>query len=302
MPKYFVLGHDTLLGRTFVNRLCELGHIVSSCNSECSVIKVDDYDYVVHAGGPTMGISGNNKYPADLMVANLQSALRLVTSLPLKTKTLYLASSCCYPPMCDKCHEEDFGRLPLEPISSYYATAKIAAVKLCQAHRKQHNSKFICAVPTNVFGPQDDVRPESSHVIMGIMAKLHVAKKNNLERVMISGTGSPVRELMYAPDAVNACLFLLDNYDGHEVVNVASGVTLTIKQIVDQLAAVIGYNGRFIWDITKPDGAPYKALARDKLLCLGWKEKLTPMKEAFEKTYAWYSQFVESETDAGGVT
>ena len=302
MAKYFVLGHDTLMGRTFVNKLCDLGHSVVSCNSECTSIKRDNYDYAIHAGGPTMGIAGNNKYPADLMMANLRSVIGFITSLQPKTKMLYLASSCCYPPMSDKCREEDFGRLPLEPISSYYATAKIAAAKLCQAYRKQHGSRFICAVPTNVFGPQDDIRPESSHVVMGLMAKLHAAKKNNLEQVVMNGTGSPVRELMYAPDAVDACLLLLDNYDDYEVVNIASDTVLTIRQMVEQLAAVVGYRGQFTWDVTYPDGAPYKVLAKDKLVCLGWKEKLTPVKEAFEKTYAWYSKFVEDETTVGEAT
>ena len=285
--RFLIIGGSTLLGRRFKTRLTELGHDVTSCHSLYGNTG-GYFDFIVQCS-LNLGITGNEKYPADLMDNALHDVEELISGTPPNSKCLYLASSCCYPPRDEAVGEELFGLGPLESISSYYATAKIAAVKLLQAHVKQYKRKFICAVPTNTFGPEDDVG-QNNHVVAGIMSKIHEAKINDKNEVVLYGNGTPVRELMYADDVVDACLHLLFNYDSPEVINVASGDAVTIRCLAQMIAEVVGYEGKITWDTTKPNGAPYKALKYDKLKSLGWHNQITELREALGRTYAWFKE------------
>lgn len=303
--RIFVAGGQTLIGAALIERLRAVGfdHLVGLPLEEADLTNAEQVDrfiaeeepeVVFVAGGRSGGIHLNQTHPADLMRDNLLVAVNVLHSAWQHgvKKLLYLASSCTYPRVAPQpLREESLMTGPLEPTNNAYATAKLAGVKLCQAYRQQHGVNFIAAIPANVFGPHDDFDPESGHVIPALMRRLHEARLRDEPTVSVWGTGSPRREFLFSRDLADACLIVMKHYDQGEPINLGSGMELSIAETAQAIAEVVGYRGRIIFDASKPDGMPRKALDSSKLQALGW-QRASDFRASLKETYAWYLQHV----------
>jgi len=261
-------------------------------------VEVDDFfarnqpAYVFLIGGKTGGIKANQAYPASLMRDNLLVNCHVIDSTRRYhvQKLLYLASSCVYPKFSPQPMKVEYlttGKL--EPTNEAYAIAKLAGLFLCQAYRQQFGVPMIGAIPANVFGPGDNFNLEDSHVIGALMRRMHDAKLRGEKSVEIWGSGLPRREFIFSLDLARACLFLMDNYDGGEPVNIGIGYDWSIKEIAEMIREVVGYSGELRFDRTQPDGMPAKLLDSSFLEQLGW-QPCTPIHEALALTYEWFQQ------------
>ena len=247
-------------------------------------------EVVVLAAAKVGGILANDSYPAEFLYDNLaietnviQAAHRLGIA-----KLLLLGSSCIYPKLAEQpLREEALLTGPLEPTNEWYAIAKIAGVKLCQAYRRQHGADFISAMPTNLYGPHDNFDLESSHVLPALLRKIHEAEARGAGPVEIWGSGRPRREFLHVDDAADACVFLLKHYSGESHLNVGTGEDLTIAELAEAIARVVGYDGGFAYDSTKPDGTPRKQLDVGRLHALGWRHRIG-LEQGLASTYDWY--------------
>ena len=240
------------------------------------------------------GILANDTYPADFLYDNLMIEANIVHAAAERgvEKLLFLGSSCIYPKLASQPMDE--GQLLtglLEPTNEWYAIAKIAGIKLCQAYRKQHGCDFISAMPTNLYGPGDNFDLQTSHVIPALIHKVHDAKLESSPDVEIWGTGTPRREFLYVEDLADALVFLFKHYDGYEHINVGVGGDVTIRELAEMIKDIVGYNGNLVFDPAKPDGTPRKLMEVSRLSALGWKAK-TGLQDGLAKTYAWYLQQV----------
>ncbi len=203
-------------------------------------------------------------------------------------KLAFLGSSCIYPKHAPQpMKEEHLLTGPLEPTNEWYAVAKIAGLKMCAAYRRQYGSDFISVMPTNLYGPNDNYDPEKSHVLPALIRRFHEAKVKQLESVSCWGSGTPFREFLYADDLGRACVFLMENYSEENFINVGSGCEISIKQLTELVAKVIGYQGKINWDTTKPDGSPRKLMDSSRLFALGWKPTIA-MEEGIGLAYQDY--------------
>jgi len=251
-------------------------------------------DLVYLAAGKSGGIAANQVIPAELMLNNLLVASNVISSAHRHgtRKLLYLASSCTYPRDCPQPMREDALLTgPLEPTNEAYAVAKIAGLKLCQAYRQQHGAGFICGIVANSFGPGDDFDLERSHVIGALMRKMHRAKREGAPEVVVWGTGSPRRDFLFADDMGDACLHLMEHYDGLMPVNVTGGVDLSIAQLAELVMEAVGYEGRLVFDSSRPDGMPRKILDHRRLHDLGWRPRHS-LKSGLAATYRWFLENV----------
>ncbi|HRU04349.1 MAG TPA: GDP-L-fucose synthase [Candidatus Brocadiia bacterium] len=293
-----VFGADTLVGAAIVRELQRLGlspGLVPSAGlaqpgaAEAAFDRLRP-DYVFLAAGESGGIEANRARPADLMLDNIYACcnvIRAALARPLK-KLLYLASSCSYPRDCPQPMKEEYLFTgPLEPTNEAYATAKLAALVLCQACRAQHGSPFITAIPANPYGPGDDFDPQNAHVIPALIRRMDQAKRSRQPRVTIWGSGAPQREFIYAGDLASACLHVMDHYDSPQPINLGGGQTVSIAQLAAQIREVVDYPGELEFDRSKPDGMPVKALDAARLLALGWRPRVS-LRQGLEQTYAWY--------------
>lgn len=293
--RIFVAGSETLIGEALA-RLIRSEYPAALIDSKIDLMdkgKVDDLfrnqkpDYVIYAGGRSGGIAANVKYPADLMLNNLYSATNVINachSFGVK-KLLFLASSCSYPRLCPQpMSENQLLTGALEPTNESYAVAKIAGIKLCQAFRRQYGDDFIVGIPANSFGINDDFSPEDSHVIGALMRRAHEAKLKNDASLSVWGTGNAQREFLFADDIADACIFLLKNYSDAEPINLAGGTDISIGDLARLICDIVGYNGELVFDTTKPDGMPLKALNPVKLSGLGWLP-VSDFKNAIHLTY-----------------
>lgn len=251
-------------------------------------------EYVFMVAGKSGGILANQRYPAELMLDNLLATCHVVHSSYRHgaTKLLCLASSCSYPKHCPQ--PMRVGSLwtgPLEPTNQAYATAKLAGIGLCQAYRQQYGVNCIVAIPANVFGPGDDFSAEDSHVIPAMIRKMHEAKRLGSESIELWGTGTARREFLFVDDLADACLFLMDRYDGAEPINVGGGVGISIVELAALIKEVVGYRGSIAFDLSKPDGMPVKVLDSTRLGELGWRSKV-PLREALQVTYDYFLMHV----------
>ena len=297
--RIFVAGGTTLIGAALLRQLREQAftNLVGMPPAEpdfCSAAEVDDFfrrvrpDYVFYAAGRSGGIQTNQSFPADLMLDNLLAATHVIDAAHRHrvSKLLYLASSCCYPRHCPQPMRVDsLGTGLLEPTNDAYATAKIAGLKLCQAYARQHGAPFLCGIPANAFGIEDDFSPEGGHVIPALIARLHDAKVESRPAVTIWGTGAPRREFIFADDLADACLFVLREYaDTQTPINLGCGVDLSIRETAELIRHVVGYAGELKFDHTRPDGMPLKSLDSTPLARLGWQPR-TPIIMALTETY-----------------
>ena len=299
----YVAGHGGLVGSAVVRNLEKNGYadILVRSHRELDLRNPEDVrkffsetkpEAVVIAAAKVGGIQANSAYPVEFLLENLQIQNNLVaTSFEFGVKKLlFLGSSCIYPKLAAQPIVEDSLLTgPLEPSNEPYAIAKIAGIKLCQAYARQYGANFICAMPTNIYGPGDNFDLEKSHVLPALIRKVHEAKVKKRSEVTIWGTGTPRREFLHADDLADALRFLLENYDSPEIINVGYGEDVTIHDLVQIIARVIGLEIKIEFDTSKPDGTPRKLLDSSRLQALGWQPRI-PLQEGIQETYHWLLQ------------
>ncbi|KFN39673.1 GDP-L-fucose synthase [Smithella sp. F21] len=286
--KIYIAGHCGLVGAALLRCFIANGfnNLLIQTRAELDLTSRKDVryyftherpEYVVLAAAKVGGIAANMAEPVDFLVQNLeiQNNVLLACREFQVTKTMFLGSSCIYPREAPQPMSENFFmRGPVEPTNESYAVAKIAGIRLAQALRQQNGLNVICPMPCNVYGPGDHFEFERSHVVSALVRRFIEAKRSDLPRVTLWGTGNACRELLHVDDLADACLFLLKNYDKPEIINVGSGYDLTIRELAETISKIVGYNGNLEWDVTRPDGMPRKLLDVNRLSSLGWRHKI----------------------------
>ena len=247
-------------------------------------------DYVFLAAAKVGGIRANNLFPADFIYTNLMIQSNIISNSYIfdVKKLLFLGSSCIYPKFAPQpINESDLMTGELEPTNDAYALAKISGIKMCQAFNTQHKTNFISCMPTNLYGPNDNYDPLNSHVLPGLIRRIHEAKKSKFPNVVIWGDGSPLREFLYVEDLAEACVFLMNNYDDSEIINVGSEDEINIKDLATLVCKIVGYTGKLVFDTDMPNGTPRKKLNNSKINDLGWKAK-TELEKGIYLSYEDY--------------
>jgi GDP-L-fucose synthase len=299
--KIFVAGHRGMVGSAIVRKLTELGYtnIITASKKELNLLNqlsVQSFfsneipEYVFLCAAKVGGIKANNEMKGDFIYENLMIQSNIIKESQYfgVKKLLFLGSSCIYPKMSPQPIKEEYLLTgPLEPTNDAYAIAKIAGIKMCQSFNQQYGTNFISAMPTNLYGPNDNYDLNNSHVLPAMIRKFHEAKLEGKDKVEIWGTGTPMREFLYVDDLADACVYLMLNYNGSEVVNIGTGVDITIKDLALTIKEVVGFRGDIYFNTDMPDGTPRKLLDVSKLKDLGWEYKIA-LREGIEKTYKDY--------------
>lgn len=287
--KIFVAGRMGLVGSAIERVLKSNGYenIIGKPHTELNLTNqaaverffgMEQPEYVFLAAAIVGGIHANNTYPADFIYSNLEIQNNIIHSCYLYKvkKLLFLGSSCIYPKYANQPMSEDellAGKL--EPTNKPYAIAKIAGIVMCESYNRQYGTDFISAMPTNLYGPNDNYHPMNSHVLPALIRRFHEAKLENRGQVVIWGSGSPLREFLYSDDLADACLFLMQNHSGNEIVNIGSGEEVSIRDLAHKVGQAVGYRGEIIFDTSKPDGTQRKFLDVSRLLRMGWKPRVS---------------------------
>lgn len=303
--RIYVAGHGGLVGSAIVRRLAnENCTILTASRDELdlrdqSAVRTwftsNRPDAVFLAAGKVGGILANDNFPADFLYDNLMIEANIIEAAHRTDieKLLFLGSSCIYPKFADQPIAEDSLLTgPLEPTNEWYAVAKIAGIKLCQAYRRQHGRDFISVMPTNLYGPGDNFDLNSSHVLPALIRKVHDAKLRGSAHVEIWGTGTPRREFLHVDDLADACVFLMKTYSEHEHINIGSGEDVTILELVGLVNRAVGFEGDIVHDRTKPDGTPRKLMSAARLRALGWAPSVS-LPAGVASTYRWFLENVE---------
>ena len=299
--KIFVAGHKGLVGSAIVRELNKKGYknILTCTRQELdlqdslavkSFFEKEKPEYVFLAAAKVGGIVANSEFPADFIYQNLIIQNNIIHNAYLSKvkKLLFLGSSCIYPKFAKQpIKEESLLTGALEETNDAYAIAKIAGIKMCQSYNKQYGTNFISAMPTNLYGQNDNFDLKTSHVIPAMIRKFDDAKSSNAKEVVLWGSGKPKREFLFVDDLAEACVFLMNKYERSEIINVGTGTDLTIKSLADLIKKVVGFEGKIVWDKTKPDGTPRKLLNVKKINKLGWKTK-TNLESGIKKAYMQY--------------
>ena len=296
--KIYIAGHRGMVGSAILRELKKRGYsnFVYATSSELdlrnqaqvnSFFEKETPDYVVLAAAKVGGIVANNTYRADFIYENLMIEANVIQAAHVNkvTKLLFLGSSCIYPKLAPQPLKEEYllsGEL--EPTNEPYAIAKIAGIKLCESYRDQYGDNFISAMPTNLYGPNDNYDLKNSHVLPALLRKFHTAKVENTPSVEIWGSGSPKREFLHVNDLAEACVFLLEDYEGTDWLNIGTGTDVSIKDLALLVKKVVGYDGELKFDSSKPDGTPRKLMNVDKIHALGWKHKID-LEDGIKKVY-----------------
>ncbi|QQS43482.1 GDP-L-fucose synthase [Candidatus Roizmanbacteria bacterium] len=298
---YVAGGQSGLVGSAIVRALKKKGftNIITKTRKELDLLEKDQVeaffkenkpDYVFLAAAMVGGIMANKTRKAEFIYDNLQIQNNVIhAAWKYKVKKLiFLGSSCIYPKLAPQpIKEEYFMTGPLEETNDAYAIAKIAGIKLCQGYHEQYGCNFISVMPTNLYGPHDNFDLVSAHVLPALIHKFYLAKKEGQKEIQLWGTGNAYREFMYVDDMADACLFLMETYDRPDIINIGTGVDLTIRELAEIVKETVGFEGKLVWDTSKPDGTPKKQLDVSKLLSLGWKPK-TDLKEGIKIEYEWF--------------
>uniref|UniRef100_A0A7C3Z458 GDP-L-fucose synthase n=1 Tax=Desulfobacca acetoxidans TaxID=60893 RepID=A0A7C3Z458_9BACT len=306
--KIYVAGHQGLVGSAIWRRLEQAGfrNLIGRGSQQLDLrdqTAVKTFfsevrpDYVFLVAARVGGIRANSTYPAEFIYDNLMIQTNVLHQAYLHgvKKLLFLGSSCIYPKFAPQPLKEEYlltGKL--EPTNEPYAVAKIAGITMCQAYRRQYGAPFFAAMPTNLYGPGDNFDPLDSHVIPGLLQRLHRAKVQGAEEVSIWGTGTPRREFLYIDDLADACLFLMEHYEEPEIINVGVGEDLSIAELARLVARVVGFQGRLTFDPSYPDGTPRKLLDVSRLTSRGWRAQ-TSLEDGLRKTYAWLCRHLNQE-------
>jgi GDP-L-fucose synthase len=299
--KIYVAGHRGLVGSAIVRKLGEqgFGNLVTRTSREldlCEQAAVRDFfaaerpDYVFLAAARVGGILANDSYPADFIYQNLMIEANVIEAARRTgvRKLLCLGSTCIYPRMAPQpLREEYLLSGPLESTNQWYAVAKIAGIKLCQAYQRQYGCRFISAMPTNLYGPGDNFDLQTSHVMPALIRKFHEARLGQSPAVTVWGSGRPRREFLHVDDCADACLFLMRGYEGEDIVNIGTGTDITIAELAGIIKVVTGYSGDIVYDATKPDGTPRKLVDTGRINALGWRARI-PLREGIATTYQWF--------------
>src|SRR3989344_2878251 len=305
--KIYVAGHEGLVGSAIFRELKKNGYsnIITQTREGLDLTRQEEVEnffqkekpeYVFLAAAKVGGILANDRYSADFIRDNLMIETNVIDSAYKNSvkKLLFLGSSCIYPKLAlQPLKEEYFLTGDLEPTNKAYAVAKIAGIVMCQSYNKQYGTNFISVMPTNLYGEGDNFNLNNSHVIPAMIRKFDEAKKNNLKEVVLWGTGSPRREFLHVDDLANACVFLMNNYDDGEIINIGVGEDLSILELANMVKKIVDYEGNIIWDSSKPDGAPRKLLDISKIKLLGWSPKVS-LADGIKKTYVWYKNNIKT--------
>jgi GDP-L-fucose synthase len=299
--RIFVAGHRGMVGSALTRSL-ESSGFANLLRRDRSQLDLTDSaavteffakekpEIVVFAAAKVGGIKANNDQPVEFLLENLCVQNNVIAAAHENgtRKLLFLGSSCIYPRLAPQpIPESALLSGPLEPTNEAYAIAKIAGVKLCQAYAREYGANFISAMPTNLYGPNDNFGLETSHVLAALLRKTHEAKKRRARELVVWGTGTPRREFLHVDDCASACLFLLEKYDSPEIINVGCGEDISIRELAELICDVVGFNGELTWDKTKPDGTPRKLLDVSKLHRLGWTSTIS-LRDGITRTYDWF--------------
>ena len=299
--KIFVAGHRGMVGSALMRRFEAEAFSNVVTHERAQLDLTDEFavakffaeerpDIAIIAAAKVGGIKANNDYPVEFLVENLRiqnNVIRVAYENGV-CKLLFLGSSCIYPKFAPQpIPESALLSGPLEPTNEAYAIAKIAGIKLCQAYAREYGANFISAMPTNLYGPNDNFDLETSHVLAALLRKAHEAKTRNDRKLVVWGTGKPRREFLHVDDLAFACLLLLEKYDSPEIINVGCGEDISIRELAELICDVVGFDGELAWDTNKPDGTPRKLLDVTKLHALGWKPAIT-LRDGIALMYEWF--------------
>ena len=299
--KIYVAGHRGLVGSAIVRNLEAKGYknIICRTHKELDLtnqeavrrfFEEEKPEYVFLAAAKVGGIHANNTYPADFIYDNLMiqnNVIKAAHDFEVK-KLLFLGSTCIYPKMAPQPIKEEYLLTgSLEETNEAYAVAKIAGLEMCKFFKRQYGDNFISCMPTNLYGPNDNFDLKNSHVLPALIRKFHEAKVNNSEAVEVWGTGTPLREFLYVDDMADACVFLMENYDGEQHVNIGTGEEVSIRELAETVKEVVGFDGELVFNTEMPDGTPRKLTTVDKLHGLGWKHKVS-LDKGIRLAYNWF--------------
>ncbi|MCB9364227.1 MAG: GDP-L-fucose synthase [Flavobacteriales bacterium] len=296
--KIYIAGHRGMVGSAIERKLKKEGYtnIITRTSKELDLRNqqaVNDFfaaekpDYVFMSAAKVGGILANNIYRAEFIYDNLMIELNVIHACHINNvkKMLFLGSSCIYPKLASQPLKEEYLLTgELEPTNEPYAIAKIAGIKLCESYRRQYGDNFISVMPTNLYGPNDNYDPESSHLFASFIRKFSLAKRNNLQEIEIWGDGSPMREFLHVDDMADACVFLMENYEGEEIFNIGTGTDVTVLELANLMKEVTGFKGEYKFDVSKPNGTPRKLMDVSKLAKAGWKSKIS-LKEGIQLVF-----------------
>ncbi len=299
--KIFIAGHRGMAGSAILRSLKQLGYtnIITRTRAELDLLdfnavtkffKNESPEFIFLAAAKVGGIIDNVNYPANYIYENLQIQNNVIHNAYLNNikKLLFLGSSCIYPKNAPQPIKEEYLLTgPLEPTNKSYAIAKIAGLTMCESYNKQYGTNFISVMPTNLYGPNDNFDLKSSHALPALIRKFHDAKINNDSEVMCWGTGKPKREFLHVNDLADACIFLMKNYNESEIINIGTGIDITIKKLAEIIKKETKFKGEIKWDTSKPNGTPRKLLNVDKIHTVGWKYKID-LETGIKNTYKWY--------------
>ncbi|MCB1545935.1 MAG: GDP-L-fucose synthase [Rhodoblastus sp.] len=308
--RIWVAGHRGMVGSAITRLFCSQGrNVITVDRSILDLRKQDEVEFWLRANKPTSivfaaakvgGIIANSTYPADFIYDNLTIQTNVIHGAHKAgvDRLVFLGSSCIYPKFAEQpIKESSLLTGPLEPTNEWYAIAKISGIMTCQAYRKQYGRRYVSVMPCNLYGPNDNFNLETSHVMPALMRKFHEAKVTGAKEVVVWGTGAPLREFLHVDDLARGVVWCHDNYDEYEHINCGAGFDVTIRELAETIARVVGFSGDIVFDVSKPDGTPRKIMDSSRIRALGWKPEIS-FDDGIASTYRWYLANIDAKNRA----